>query len=73
MSSLRLRPAGKGWEHDLFDMRALCDEGVLTRLIDIAWRHQFDSERYAFKREIRELQEYVVRRYKEALMRTHDA
>lgn len=31
-------------------------------LIDLAWRHQFDSERLHFKRQIRELQEHVCSR-----------
>jgi hypothetical protein len=31
-------------------------------IIDLAWRHQFDSERLHFKRQIRELQEHVCSR-----------
>jgi hypothetical protein len=31
-------------------------------IIDLAWRHQFNSERLNFKRELRELQEHVCSR-----------
>jgi hypothetical protein len=31
-------------------------------IIALAWRHQFDSERLHFKRQIRELQEHVCSR-----------
>jgi hypothetical protein len=31
-------------------------------IIDLSWRHQFDSERLHFKRQMRELQEHVCSR-----------
>jgi hypothetical protein len=31
-------------------------------IIDLAWRHQFNVERLNFKRQLRELQEYVCSR-----------
>ena len=40
---------------------AFDDEDYRT-IIDLAWRHQFDNERLHFKREIRELQQYVCSR-----------
>jgi hypothetical protein len=47
-----------------------CDNTVLHQIVDLAWRHQFSDDRYGFKREIRELQEYVVRRATEAIEAT---
>lgn len=43
-------------------MAVLCDPSVLTRVVDIAWRHQFDEDRSGFKREMRDLEAYVARR-----------
>lgn len=43
-----------------------CDDQVLNGIIDLAWRHQFDEERHGFRRGIRELQEYVSLKAREA-------
>ena len=48
-----------------------CDEGTLRKIVDLAWRHQFSTDRYGFKKEIRELQEYVAA--KSAAARGHIA
>lgn len=44
----------------------LCDEKVLGRIVELAWRHQFADDRYGFKRDIRELQEMVALKAKES-------
>ena len=41
---------------------AAFEDGDYQTIIDLAWRHQFDSERLHFKRQIRELQEHVCSR-----------
>jgi hypothetical protein len=41
---------------------AAFEDGDYQAIIDLAWRHQFDSERLHFKRQIRELQEHVCSR-----------
>jgi hypothetical protein len=38
------------------------DRSALEQLIDLAWRHQFAANRLNFKRDIRQLQEYVTKR-----------
>jgi hypothetical protein len=41
---------------------AAFEEDDYQTIIVLAWRHQFDSERLHFKRQIRELQEHVCSR-----------
>lgn len=36
-----------------------CDDEVLKKVVDLAWRYQFSTDRYGFKKDIRELQVYV--------------
>jgi hypothetical protein len=43
------------------------EEEALRRVVDVAWRYQFDPDRAPFKREIRELEEYVAKRMREIL------
>jgi hypothetical protein len=43
----------------------LCDEDVLGRIIDLAYRHQFEEDRYPFKRDIRELEQIVFLKAKQ--------
>lgn len=38
------------------------DDRDYQTVIDLAWRHQFNDERLNFKREIRELQQFVSKR-----------
>ena len=44
-----------------------CDDKVLHSIVDVAWRHQFSEDRYGFKKEVRELEEYVVHRALDAI------
>jgi hypothetical protein len=47
------------------DYRTIADtfeEDDYRTIIDLAWRHQFNNERLNFKRQIRELQQYVCSR-----------
>jgi hypothetical protein len=46
---------------DHTEIAAACDLKTLQRIADLAWRHQFEDDRNPFKRDIRELQEHVVR------------
>jgi hypothetical protein len=61
---LDVAAGSSGTEQDIMNVSRLCDEQILKSVIDIAWRHQFDPDRYAFKRAIRELEEYVVQRWR---------
>lgn len=47
---------------DYHRIAAAFEEDDYQAIIDLAWRHQFDSERLHFKRQIRELQEHVCSR-----------
>ena len=47
-------------------MADLCTPAILQQVVDLAWRCQFDDDRTVFKREIRELQEYVTQRARDA-------
>lgn len=48
--------------NDYRRIAAAFEDGDYQAIIDLAWRHQFDSERLHFKRQIRELQEHVCSR-----------
>ena len=37
-----------------------CDDAMLQAVVDMAWRHQFSEDRYGFKKDVRELAQYVV-------------
>jgi hypothetical protein len=50
-------------DHEL--VYAYCDTEVLTKFVDLAWRHQFEEDRSQFKRDLKELQEYVSKKYSE--------
>ena len=41
------------------------DDTTLGRIVELAWRYQFSDDRYGFKRDIRELGEYVALKAKE--------
>jgi len=42
-----------------------CDDSTLSKIVDLAWRYQFSEDRYPFKRDIRDLQQYVARKAKD--------
>jgi hypothetical protein len=43
----------------------LCDDEVLGKIVDLAYRHQFEEDRYPFKRDIRELEQIVFLKAKQ--------
>jgi hypothetical protein len=43
-----------------------CDEGTLSKIVELAWRYQFSTDRLAFKKEVRELQEYSAAKVAES-------
>ena len=43
-------------------LSSACDRAVMARVIAIAYKAQFDTDRYPLKKEMRELQDYVVGR-----------
>lgn len=43
-------------------MSKLSDSESLRRVVEIAWRHQFTSDRHKFKQDVRETQEIAVKR-----------
>lgn len=47
---------------DHAEVADVLDDDDLTRIADLAWRHQFDEDRSAFKRDLGELQQYVARK-----------
>ena len=47
-------------------MSELEDSESLRRVVDIAWRHQFTSDRHKFKQDVRESQELAVKRAMQA-------
>lgn len=36
------------------------EESTLRQIAALAWRHQFSADRYGFRKDIREMQEYVT-------------
>lgn len=45
----------------------LCDQDILGKIVDLAWRHQFEEDRYPFKRDIRELEQVVFLKAKQQM------
>jgi hypothetical protein len=43
-----------------------CDEGALNKIVELAWRYQFSTDRLGFKKEVRELHDYVAAKVKES-------
>lgn len=55
-------------ERDIYgDYRTIADtftDEEYRHLVTLAWRHQFNDDRYQFKRELREMQQYICDRVK---------
>lgn len=49
------------------NLSAAFDASSLRALVDIAWKYQFETDRYPFKRDINELQAHVTKRVREAI------
>ncbi len=45
------------------------DDASLREIVNLAWRFQFDRDRHPFRREIRQLQEYVGKRVREHMQK----
>ena len=43
-------------------MATNCDISDLETIVSLAWRHQFSSDRFHFKREMRQLQQFVCQK-----------
>ena len=43
------------------------DDSDYATLVALAWRHQFEDDRVRFKRELRELEQYISRRVRALL------
>lgn len=56
--------AGKHSLDEFASVPRYCDEDVLTQIVALAWRHQFDDSRAASRRNLAELQTYVAGRIK---------
>ena len=55
-------------ERDIYgDYRTIADtftDDDYKQLVSLAWRHQFNDDRYQFKRELREMQQYLCDKVK---------
>lgn len=56
-------------EEDYAVLVPACDGQVMARVIAIAYKSQFDVDRYPLKKEMRELQDYVVERLLQEVQR----
>lgn len=61
--------AGKHDPEEFATVPRYCDEDVLSQVIALAWRHQFDDTRVHFRRGVAELQAYVAGRIKLGMTR----
>jgi hypothetical protein len=42
------------------DVVAAVDRKTLGRVVELAWRHQFATDRYGFKKDVREIADAIV-------------
>jgi hypothetical protein len=52
-------------EHSL--IADFCDQETLGSIVDLAWRLQFTEDRYSFKKGIREIEQHVALKVRQAL------